>query len=128
MTIIRDISKTPPSSETLIRVYRAGQVSFSRAAAKLLCLEDGAKVAFVFGKVTSDLVMPYVTRRDSLAYKVTRNGGQFRIRSKALCESLARELDGYGTYRIEPENIEKDMNGNVYYPIFFRNLNKSYAD
>lgn len=125
MTIIKDISNTPPSSETMVRIYAAGQLAFSKSAADILRLKDGDKVAFVKAKSSSyGVPMVYIVKRESLAYKIIRCGGHFRIRSQSLCNSLAQALNGYGTYRIEPENVETDEKGNHYYPIFFRNLNK----
>lgn len=116
---MRDLTTIPPSSETLLRVYAAGQITFSRSASSVIGLDPQTKVAFttINNKV-------YVTKRESLAYSVVKTGGSYRIRSKALSKSLAETLNGYGTYRIEPENAEKDSRGNVYYPIFFVNLNK----
>ena len=123
MTIIKDISNTPPSSETLIRIFAAGQLSISKAAADILKLRSDDKIAFVSAKSTSyGVPMVYIVKRESLAYKVIRRGGHYRIHSQSLCDSLAKALNGYGTYRIEPENMETDSLGNRYYPILIRNL------
>lgn len=116
---MRDITTIPPSSETLLRVYSAGQVTFSHSASDALGIVPDTKVAFVVNNNSR----VYVTKRESLAYSVVKTGGSYRIRSKALSKSLADTLNGYGTYRIEIENAEKDSRGNVFYPIFFINLN-----
>ncbi len=116
---MRDLTTIPPASETLLRVYAAGQITFSRSASSVMGIGPGTKVAF-----TTSNNRVYVTKRESLAYNVVKTGGSYRIRSKSLSKSLAETLNGYGVYRIEPENAERDSKGNVYYPIFFVNLKK----
>lgn len=120
MTLLTDITKTAPSGEALIRVYK-GQLTLNAAARKLLCLEDDSKVAFRTGDLgPGGTKRLYIAKKPFSAYSLARKGNAYRIRSTALCKSIADMLQGYGTYRIESENPIRDYNGDVCYSVFFR--------
>lgn len=120
MTLLNDITKVAPSSEALLRVYE-NQLTLNAAAKRLLRLDDDSQVAFR----TSDsgpagTKRLYVAKKSHSAYSVVKVGNGYRVRSAALCKSIADLLQGYGTYRIEGENPVRDYNGDVCYCVFFR--------
>lgn len=120
MTLMTDITKTPPSGEALIRVYK-GQLSLNLAAKKLLDLQDDSKVAFRSGEPGPQGTRRlYVAKKQYSAYRLLKVGRSYRISSTSLCKSIADMLQGYGTYRIESENPVRDYNGDICYSVFFR--------
>lgn len=112
---LTDLTKTPPSGQALLRVY-PGQLTLNSAARELLGLTDDSQVAF---RIDSHRYV-YVGRKTHSAYKLAKVGKAYRVRSTALCKSLADVLQGYGTYRIENENPARDFSGDICYPVFFR--------
>jgi hypothetical protein len=120
MTMLTDITRTPPSGEALIRVYK-GQLILNAAAKKLLALKDDSKVAFRSGdNGPNGTKRLYIAKKAYSAYSLVRNGRAYRIRSTSLCKAIADMLQGYGTYRIEGETPIRDFNGDICYSIFFR--------
>lgn len=120
---LQDLTKAVPSNEALIRVYK-GQLSFNAAAGRLLRLGPGIKVAFQTdvtpGPAGTKRI--YVGRRSVMGYLVAPVGRTFRVRSSELCRTLADNLQGYGSYRIEEEDPVRDFRGDVYYRLFFKKL------
>ena len=118
--MLTNITRTPPSGEALIRVYK-GQLILNAAAKKLLALKDDSKVAFCSGdNGPNGAKRLYIAKKAYSAYSLVRNGRAYRIRSTSLCKAIADMLQGYGTYRIEGETPIRDFNGDICYSIFFR--------
>ena len=115
MTILTDITRVAPRSEALIRIYPNGSVTLNARASELLGLEERSCVSF-----RTDGRLVYVSKKPYAAYAVHMRGKTCRVRSTDLARSLAESLQGYGAYRIEYENPEKDFDGDPAYPIFFK--------
>lgn len=120
MTLTR-ITKVAPRSEALIRVYRA-QIILNAPASRLLGLIPGSSVNVYADK---DAQMAgrnrlYVGKTKGSGFAAIKRNATYRINSSDLCKSLAEALEGFGTYRICPEDYVLDVNGDRYYNIFFR--------
>lgn len=121
MTLLHDITNAAPSCEALVRVYKSGKLTLNAAAKRLLDLQDDSKVVFRIGdEGPKETRKVYVGKRSYSAFSLVKVGNTYRIHSTHLCRSLADALQGYGTYRIEAENCERDFSNNVYYQLFFK--------
>lgn len=121
MTLVQ-LNKQAPRSETLVRVYET-QVVINAATAELLGLRDNDLVNVVVDKDAQAAGRGnrlYIGKVRHNAYAVSRRRSSFRICCTALARSIAEALEGYGTYRVCPEDSETDAMGQRYYNIFFR--------
>lgn len=115
------ISNKAPQSEPLIRVY-ADKCTLNRYAVELMHLTDGCKVDLL---KDADEEMAgrdriYIGKSSGpLGFRVISRGRTCRIFSSEFRKILNEHLQGPGVYRISPEWPE-EMNGMVYYNIFFR--------
>jgi hypothetical protein len=121
MTLVQ-LSRQAPRSEALVRVYK-NQVVINAAAAALLCLQNNDLVSVVIDKDAQAAGRGnrlYIGKVKRNAYAVSKRRKSFRICCTPLAKSMAEALEGYGTYRICPEDSETDAMGQRYYNIFFR--------
>lgn len=119
--MIRDLISKATCNDTIIRVYK-NECRLNESASKLLGLTDDMCVKFVFDddKRAHGGERVFVRACDSNTPKsffVTRRCNEYRIYSSTLSRTLSEYLDGYGTYRICPEETA-DINGSTYYEIF----------
>ena len=121
MTLQR-INRTAPSSEALVRVYKGGKMVFNANASRLLELSPQAHIAICY-----DLESYSARGVKRLYIGTARNGHLVKPRrdtyfvcSTTLCRDVADALEGYGTYRICPEDFSRDADGIKYYNIFFK--------
>lgn len=121
MTLQR-LNKTAPSTESLIRIYK-GKVVLNGPASRLLGLSPDTLVSVCYdlGQYSARGVKRlYIGVAKANAYKLNRRVDTYAIHSSSLSRSLADTLEGYGTYRICPEDYTRDAEGNKYYNIFFK--------
>lgn len=121
MTLQRLI-KVAPVSEALIRVYR-GKAVLNAQAARLLDITSEDLVAVCFDKEQYDargVKRLYIGKASCNAYRLKRRVDTYTICSVPLCKSIADSLEGYGTYRICPEDSTQGLDGNMYYNIFLK--------
>lgn len=120
MTMLRDLPLPAPRSEALIRISSSTErITLNAAAADLLGIEAGDKVAFKEDRRADGMTVIYVGKRGYNAYRTIKRKNGYIINSAALKRYLCDVLDGPGAYRIEQES-EKDFSGNVYYQVFFK--------
>lgn len=115
------LSRTPSSHEALVRIYE-GKMVFTAAAAKLLELHPGSLVSIRYDKDAFDArgVKYLYVGTARLGHAVKQRKNTYFICSADLCRDVADALQGYGTYRICPEDFSRDADGTKYYNIFFR--------
>ena len=121
MTLQR-LNRTAPAHEALVRVYKSGKIVFNANAARLLELSPSAHVSICYDKEAFDargIKTLYVGNARS-GYLVKPRRGTFFVCSTSLCKDVADALQGYGTYRICPEDYSRDAEGKKFYNIFFR--------
>lgn len=121
MTLQR-LTKTAPSSEALIRVYQ-GKAVLNKKAATLLDLHKDDLVLVCYDQeayAAREVKRLYIGKTPSNGYKVKQRNDTFFVCSAVLCRSIASCLDGYGTYRICPEDFTRNIHENKYYNIFFK--------
>jgi hypothetical protein len=115
------LSRTPSSHEALVRIYE-GKMVFTAPAARLLELQPNSLVSVKYDTEAFSargVKRLYVgTARVGHIVKPRRN--TYFICSADLCRDVADALEGYGTYRICPEDFSRDADGTKYYNIFFR--------
>lgn len=121
--MLKSLIEGLPPQEAAIRIYR-NAVCLNAPAARLLGFgEEGGYLAAVSDTDAScnGRVPVYVgvTGSSHSGLKVTRRGKCVRVNSRALAGRLAEALDGYGTYRICPED-RREAGGTVYFNIFYR--------
>lgn len=120
MTLQR-INRTAPSHEALLHVYK-GKLVFNANASRLLELCPESCVAICFDKES------FEARGVKRLYVGTaRNGHRVKPRcdayyfcSASIAKDVADALEGYGSYRICPEDFTRDTDGIKYYNIFFK--------
>ena len=116
--MLNDITTAAPNGGAFVKVYR-DMLLLNAGAVSLLGINDPDFVAI---KTTNE--GPTGKRlwigKSSIGYAMHRVGRRFRVNSKLLCTKMSEMLQGYGTYRIEPDNSVRDYSGNIYYSIFFR--------
>lgn len=120
MTLQR-INRAAPAHESLVHVYN-GKIVFNANASRLLELHPNASVAICYDKEAYSargVKRLYVgTARNG--YKVKPRCETFFISSAPLSRDMAEALEGFGTYRICPEDFSRDTDGTKYYNIFFK--------
>lgn len=116
--MLNDITTAAPNGGAFVKVYR-DRLLLNAGAVSLLCIDDADFVAI---KTTDE--GPTGKRiwigKSGVGYALHRVGRRFRLNSTLLCAKMSELLQGYGTYRIEPDNSVRDYSGNIYYSIFFR--------
>lgn len=121
MTLQR-LNRTAPSHEALLRLYDCGKMVFNAPAARLLELSPNALIAVCFDKDAYDargVKRLYIgTSRTGHLVKPRRD--TYYVCSASLCKDVAEALEGYGTYRICPEDYSRDADGVKFYNIFFK--------
>ena len=121
MTLQR-LNRKAPSTEALLRVYNGGKMVFNASASRLLELDASTLISICFDKEAFDsrgVKRLYVgTSRNG--YQVKPRRDTFYVCSASLCKDVAEALEGYGTYRICPEDFSRDSDGTKYYNIFFK--------
>jgi hypothetical protein len=115
------LSRTPSSHEALVRIYE-GKMVFTASAAKLLGLLPDSLVLI---KYDTDAYSARGVKRlyvgtSRFGHMVKQRRNTYFICSADLCRDVADALEGYGTYRICPEDFSRDADGTKYYNIFFR--------
>ena len=113
-----DIITAPTSNDAVLRVYR-NECHLNEKAADLLTLSSKYRRLRFTTCEDSDGAKVYVASTDENfpgTFIPRRRGRSFRIYSTALCEALARNLEGYGTYRICPD-VTKYCDNKIYYQI-----------
>lgn len=110
-----------PSTEAVIRVYKT-QFTLNSHASRLLALRPGAQVMVCIDKdaQASGRTRLYIGKVEKNAYRVKPRKSTYRVCSSALCKSIAEALDGYGTYRICPEDYVMNCYDEKFYNIFFK--------
>lgn len=121
MTLQR-INRAAPSHEALLRLYDCGKMVLNASAARLLELSPSSQIAVCFDRDAFD-----ARGVKRLYIGVARSGHQVKPRKDtyyvccaSLCKDVADSLEGYGTYRICPEDFSRDADGTRYYNIFFK--------
>jgi len=121
------LTKGLPETEPKLRIYGHYAV-FNAAAVALLGLEDGDYVQFAHPA--------YGFRKETYVRKTSKPVGSYiarkrketmRVSSRKLSELLAERLEGNGCYRVCPEEVVKDEDGD-WYSIFFKNYDKKDSD
>ena len=103
-------------------MYENGKIVFNVHASRLLELYPDALISVCFDKESYDArgVKRLYVGLSRSGYMVKPRSKAFYVCSRSLCEDVADALEGYGTYRICPEDFSRDADGNKYYNIFFR--------
>lgn len=125
MTLQR-ICKVAPNNEALLRVYK-NKVVLNSSSARLLGLTPETLLAICYDNeqlVARGVKRLYIGKAKDNAYSLTKRGETYIINSTSLCRSIADALQGYGTYRVCPEDSTMGSDGNKYYNIFFRKYEK----
>lgn len=121
MTLQR-LTHTAPSKEAVLRVYN-GKVVLNACASRLLGLNPGDLVNVTYDRehfqASGDKRL-YIGKVKRNAYEVTRRAESYYICSTALSKSIADALQGFGSYRICPEDYTTGLDGEKYYNIFFK--------
>ena len=121
MTLQR-LNRTAPSHESLLHIYKGGKMVFNANASRLLELCPESFVSICFDKESYEargVKRLYVgTARNGHLVKPRRD--TFYVCSASLCKDVSEALEGYGTYRICPEDFTRDIDGTKYYNIFFK--------
>lgn len=118
---LKTINRAAPSHEALLRVYQ-GKMVFNASASRLLDLNPNDLVSVCYDKDAMDargVKRLYVGKARS-GHMVRPRRDTFFVCSASLCKDVAESLEGYGTYRICPEDHTKDADGIMYYNIFFK--------
>lgn len=118
---LKSINRVAPSHEALLRIYK-GKMVFNASASRLLELTSESLVSVCFDKDAYDargVKRLYVGTARS-GHKVTKRSDTFFLCSASLSKDVADALEGYGTYRICPEDYSRDADGVKYYNIFFK--------
>lgn len=119
---LQRLNRKAPSTEALLRVYNGGKMVFNATASRLLELAPGVSVAICYD---TDMLSARGVKRlyvgtSRSGYQVKPRRDTFYVCSASLCKDVAESLEGYGTYRICPEDFSRDFDGTKYYNIFFR--------
>ena len=119
---LQSINRTAPSHEALLRVYKGGKMVFNAPAARLLELAPSVSISICFDKESFDArgVKRLYVGTSKMGHKVRPRRDTFYVCSASLCNDVADALEGYGTYRICPEDFSRDTDGTKYYNIFFK--------
>ena len=121
MTLVQ-LNRQAPRSEALIRVYN-NNIVINAAAARLLDLQHGDMVNVLKDKDAESAgrgIRLYIGKAQRNAYRVKERRSTFRVFCTSMARSIAEALEGYGTYRVCPEDSATDAMGQKYYNIFFR--------
>ena len=117
-----NLTNDAPRTEPLLRIYK-NYMAFNAHAVELLGLTDGDKVYIGRSERMADNL--YVGKaRFKQSNIVIRRGNTFLLHNTALCRTVARWLEGMGTYRICPEDRIEDGTGNLFYNIFKKKYGK----
>lgn len=121
MTLQR-INRKAPAHETLIRVYKSGKIVFNANASRLLELHPNALIAVCFDREAFDArgVKRLYVGTSRTGHMVKQRSDTYFVCSTSLCKDVAEALEGYGTYRVCPEDYSRDQDGTKYYNIFFK--------
>lgn len=121
MTLQR-LNKTAPSHEALVRLYQCGKIVLNASASKLLELNTDSMIAVCFDKEAYDArgVKRLYIGTTRIGHLVKQRRDTFFVCSSSLCKDVAASLEGYGTYRICPEDFSRDADGTKFYNIFFK--------
>ena len=117
-----------PRSETTLKVYE-NEIVFSEAAVVLLGMtDDEPRVSFMYDgdALAAGRKRIYVAGGEHswpIRYVASRRDRRRVVRSRPLAEILAENLDGYGTYRICPEDCYNDGKV-VWYNLFFKKYDR----
>lgn len=121
MTLQR-LTHTAPANEAVVRVY-AGKVTLNACASRLLGLSPGDLVTIAYDKdhyqASGDKRL-YIGKVKRNAHKVIKRAESYYICSTSLSRSMADALQGFGAYRICPEDYSIGMDGEKFYNIFFK--------
>lgn len=118
---LKSINRVAPSHEALLHVYK-GKMVFNANASRLLELAPNALVSVCFDKDAYDArgVKRLYVGTSRSGHQVKPRRETFFVCSASLSKDVADALEGYGTYRICPEDYSRDADGIKYYNIFFK--------
>lgn len=121
MTLQR-LNKTAPSHEALVRIYNSGKMVFNANASRLLELSPNDLISICFDKEAYDArgVKRLYVGKARAGHMVKPRKDTFFVCSSSLCKDVAGALEGFGTYRLCPEDFSRDADGIKYYNIFFK--------
>lgn len=121
MTLQR-INRTAPSHEALVHIYKGGKMVFNGNASRLLELSPDSYIAICFDKESFEArgVKRLYVGTSRNGHKVKPRRDTHYLCCASLCNDVAEALEGYGTYRICPEDFTRDTDGIKYYNIFFK--------
>lgn len=120
---LRKLNNSAPIQEALIRIYKSGKAVLNANAARLLELTPEVLVDVRYDEeahTARKVKRLYIGTAKTNAHAVRKRGFTYSICSSALCHDIADALEGYGTYRICPEDYATDTSGIKFYNIFFK--------
>jgi len=118
--MLRNLLDTAPRTEPLIRIY-PGYITFNAPAAKLLGFRKGDAVAIM--QDDRDGYVYVANSNAKQSYTLTLRKNTFKVSNAPLCRKLADSLDGFGTYKICPEEKQVYME-RTFYNIFKKRYGK----
>lgn len=118
---LKTINRVAPSHEALLRVYQ-GKMVFNANASRLLELSPNDLVSVCFDKDAFDArgVKRLYVGKARQGHMVKPRRDTFYVCSASLSKDVAESLEGYGTYRICPEDYTRDADGIKFFNIFFK--------
>lgn len=120
---LRKLTNAAPRQEALIHIYKSGKAVFNAAAARLMHMNPMTHVDVRYDADTftaREIKRLYVGVTSGAAYTLKQRGNTYSICSNTLCRMMADALEGYGTYRICPEDYVLDSAEVKFYNIFFK--------
>lgn len=121
------ILRIPTTSDALLRIY-PDKCTLSAAACRLLGISPDERTPRIQFYRDADERSSRTTvyigmSRDSTGYVATarRKGSTRHIYGRSLAKSIAERLQGFGTYRIDPDTrVTSASDGPARFEVFFR--------
>lgn len=120
MNYLKDLDTGLPDKSTALLVRRDGRVILCAGAVRMLGLSEG-RMRF---KEDNGRIYLGKSADPNFGYQFRQVGNELRVKSKRLARLLSESLDGYGDYRIDPEDTVLIYPGIEYYRVFQKNYNK----
>jgi hypothetical protein len=123
---LKELFVALPRSEAIIRIYK-NYLSLNGSSVALLGLDGTGKIKLSYSQddMRAGRFRCFIAKTDSsiMSFDYRMRGGCAIVACRSLVAFLAEHLDGYGSYRICPEDYVNDGN-NIWYNIFIRNYDK----
>lgn len=119
--MLKPLTGGAPRTETLIRIY-PGYITFNAPAARLLGFKNGDTVSIMQDDRDGYIYVSNCVTKQS--YTLTVRNNTYKVNNAQLCRRLAECLEGFGTYRISKDVVQKDYMDNTYYNIFKKKYGK----